>query len=181
MALGFKFEVMLIGDIQDLHWTANGKSAMDIYCRLVFAADPCEFSALYMLTYVAQAGGAMKLADVKGGAQESMIGGGTERIPNSVAEFLGGHPKCILELNQPIAKIVQTEDGVEVESGTAKRWRARHVVVAIPPTVRVYRCANFVGSGNNARGAVGTTCSIFPRTPCDDGSVLSGSLRTYDV
>jgi hypothetical protein len=123
--------------VQEIHWTANGKAALDIYCRLVFAADPCEFSALYMLTYIAQAGGAMKLADIKGGAQESLVEGGTDSIPRALANWLSSQTLCSLHLSSAVVSITDGVDGTVVVCADGRTLTGRVAVIAIPPAARV--------------------------------------------
>jgi monoamine oxidase len=96
----------------------------------VWAADPSDVSLLHLLAYANAAGGVDRLIDTEGGAQESRIVGGTQRIALRIADELGDR----LLLAQPVRRITQTASAVTVESDDLA-VRARCAVVAMSPAL----------------------------------------------
>lgn len=103
----------------------------EVGVRAVFAASSAQLSLLHAAHYVHSAGGWSKLTDSEGGAQQDRIQGGVQPVAEALAERLA--PGTV-RLGEPVARIVQDDDGVvvEVRSGPV---RARRVVVAVPPTL----------------------------------------------
>jgi monoamine oxidase len=93
----------------------------------VWAAHPGDLSFLHLLFYIHSAGGFDALISTTGGAQESRIVGGSQRIALALADDLGAER---LRLGEPVRTIRQDPDGVVVGD-----LRAAHAIVAIAPTL----------------------------------------------
>jgi len=106
------------------------------FLEALLGAEPGDVSYLATLAYVAGAGNAQtpgtleRLFNVRGGAQQSRIVGGSQIIAQKVAQALGAR----VVLNAPVRRITQNATGVVVEAdGTTVT--AAQVVVAIPPAL----------------------------------------------
>jgi monoamine oxidase len=103
----------------------------------IFGCEPRELSLLYTLFYIAASGNEQNVGtfernfNTAGGAQESRFVGGAWTIPLRVANQL----TSFVRLNQPVTRIDQrAADRVVVYCGR-RRYIARRVIVAIPPTL----------------------------------------------
>ncbi|HJL24445.1 MAG TPA: FAD-dependent oxidoreductase, partial [Polyangiaceae bacterium LLY-WYZ-15_(1-7)] len=108
----------------------GARALLEIATRAIFACEPSELSFLHFLFYLNSGGGLMRLAEVEGGAQERRIAGGAQQLAKGMAAALGER----VVLGAPVSSIRQDAAGVRVESG-ARRWRARRVIVALPPAL----------------------------------------------
>ncbi len=103
------------------------------FTEALVGTEPEELSMLFVLAYVASAGNATnkgtfeRLFNVRGGAQQSRLIGGSQLVARRVAAALGAR----VHLNAPVRRIEQTSAGVTVTAdgltATGKR-----VVVALP-------------------------------------------------
>jgi monoamine oxidase len=101
-----------------------------VAAEAIWAADPSEISMLHALFYTKSGGDLEMLMNVKNGAQEERIVGGSQTITNHIAaEFLDK-----IRLSSPVKAISQTADSVTV-TGENFSYEAKKVVVAIPPTL----------------------------------------------
>jgi monoamine oxidase len=114
---------------------ANGIIALlRPFTEALVGAEPGDISFLFVLAYVASAGDAThpgtfeRLFNVRGGAQQSRIVGGSQIVSQKVAAALGSR----VHLNTPVRKITQTSSGVTVASDLVT-VHASQVVVAVPP------------------------------------------------
>ena len=114
----------------------GARVAMDVVAEAVFACEPRDVSALFVLWYIGQAGndgtdGSLaRLISTAGGAQESRFVGGSERVSKKLAKRLGRR----LVLGAPVNRIENRKGRVVVHaSGT--QVRAERAIVAIPPTL----------------------------------------------
>ena len=104
------------------------------FTEALVGAEPGDVSFLYVLAYVAGAGDEThpgtfeRLFNVRGGAQQSRIVGGSQLISQKVAAALGSS----VHLSAPVRSISQTDSGVTVTSD-ALSVQAKHVIVAVPP------------------------------------------------
>ncbi|MFB9315789.1 flavin monoamine oxidase family protein [Nocardioides plantarum] len=113
---------------------SGGLELVNVLLGSAFGATAAEVSALFALWYVAGAGDAEqpgtleRMIGVAGGAQESRLVGGSQRLSLLLADELGDR----VALGRPVRSIRQDRDGVSVvtDAGT---WRAARVVVAVPP------------------------------------------------
>jgi len=101
-----------------------------VMTRAVLGADPDEVSALFWFWYVAQGDSVDMLIGGAGGAQDSVIVGGSQQISLHLAQGLD----AAVHLNQPVRRIVQDDSGVQVFTGQGG-WRGRYAIVAMPPAM----------------------------------------------
>ncbi len=97
--------------------------------RAVFGADPEELSLLYMAFYTAQGDSLEMLTNTEGGAQDSIIVGGAQQMSQRLAARLG----AAVRLGQPVSRIRQDDQGVDVTTETGFVARAKYAVIAMPP------------------------------------------------
>ncbi len=120
----------------DTFATSGGRTAMDVATEAVLACEPRDVSALFFLYYVAQAGNSKtggsfaRLISTAGGAQESRLVGGAQRVSNRLARELGRR----LVLRAPVRRIVRDGHKVRVVADGVS-VRAKRAIVAIPPTL----------------------------------------------
>lgn len=107
------------------------RATLDMLCGAIYTATPDELSLLHVVFYIASAGGlSPNLTDVEGGAQQTRIVGGSQRIAERMAEEL----RTDLLLEAPVRTIQNAGDRVRViADGT--EVTARRVISAVPATV----------------------------------------------
>ncbi|XP_046437398.1 probable flavin-containing monoamine oxidase A [Daphnia pulex] len=113
--------------------TQGVRDTIQAACRSVIGADLDRVSALFFLAYANSAGGVMKLLmATENGAQELRVKGGTQQISEILADRIG---RKNIHLEQPVASISQSDESglVTVKTLSAKIFRAKHVIVSIPP------------------------------------------------
>ncbi len=106
------------------------RDLVDLGIASVFAAESRDLSLLHVLFYVRAAGSFENLINTTGGAQESRVVGGSQEISIRLAKGLGGS----VVLSAPVYRIDHSSGGVEISSRGAT-YRARRVIVAVPPTL----------------------------------------------
>ncbi|WP_214321891.1 flavin monoamine oxidase family protein [Nonomuraea sediminis] len=109
--------------------TSGGRRFLVLACRAIWACEPSELSLLHALFYVKSAGSLAAVTDFEGGAQQDRLEGGAYGVATRLAERLGAS----IRLNAPVQRIEQNDSGVVVTAKDGTSWRARHVVVAVPP------------------------------------------------
>jgi monoamine oxidase len=109
----------------------RARAMMRVAGRTIWGAEPEWMSLLHALFYVRSAGGLDPLIDVRGGAQQDRIVGGSQLITLRLAEHLSRPPL----LGRPAERIAAGPDGVTVIAGGAE-LRGRRVIVAVPPALR---------------------------------------------
>lgn len=108
------------------------------FTEALVGAEPGDLSLLFVLAYVAAAGDENhvgtfeRLMNVRGGAQQSRIVGGSQIVAQRVADELGER----VVLAAPVRSIAQAGTGVTVVSD-ALTVTAKRVVVAVPPPLAV--------------------------------------------
>jgi monoamine oxidase len=106
------------------------------FTEALVGAGPGDLSFLFVLAYVAAAGDAQhpgtfeRLFNVRGGAQQSRLVGGSQLVAQRVAAALGTR----VRLASPVRSITQTATGVTVTADTGT-VTARRVIVAVPATL----------------------------------------------
>ncbi len=101
-----------------------------------FGADPSELSLLYVVWYIACSGNERNVgtfsrnSDTENGAQERRYIGGSQLIPLRMARQLGDR----VALAAPVRRIDQRDGHAVVHTGRGK-VRAKHVIVAAPPSL----------------------------------------------
>jgi monoamine oxidase len=101
-----------------------------LLARAVFAAEAWQLSLLHCLFYARSGGGMSTLIASVDGAQDSRIVGGPGRLARGLAEALSER----VELECPVAEILQSAQGVEVRHARGSTMCER-VVVALPPAL----------------------------------------------
>jgi monoamine oxidase len=107
-------------------YTKAGRALMDLGIEAVWAAEPADVSLLHVLFYTHSGGGFDALLDTDGGAQQDRFHGGSQLVALRLAEKLGD----VVRLERPVHRIEHSGEGVVVDG-----IRARHAVVALPPTL----------------------------------------------
>jgi monoamine oxidase len=96
----------------------------------LFSAEAAEMSLLHFLFYCLSGGTLDRLVATSGGARESRLEGGSQRLASRLADRLDG----VVRLDSPVTAIRQDGGGVEVtHDGVVVR--AGRAVVAVPPTL----------------------------------------------
>lgn len=108
----------------------NGKALLQLAIESVFSAQPRDLSLLHVLFYIHSAGSLDNLINTEGGAQDSRIVGGSQRVALALAAELGQR----ILLQAPVERIEQDDAGVVVR-GTNFRVHAQRAIIAIPPTL----------------------------------------------
>ena len=111
-------------------WTDNTADLIACSTRAIFGADPDEMSALFVGFYTAQGDNLETLIGTRGGAQDSIIVGGTQQLSLKLAETLGP----VVRLSQTVRSIRQDGQGVDVTTDAGATIHAGHVIVAMPPS-----------------------------------------------
>ncbi|MEC9072656.1 MAG: FAD-dependent oxidoreductase, partial [Myxococcota bacterium] len=96
----------------------------------ILSAHPGEVSMLYLLHYVASAGGLEPLIQVEGGAQQDRFVDGAQSLSIRLAEALGER----VLLQAPVSHIFQDTEGVSIYT-ERRELRARYAVITAPPVV----------------------------------------------
>ena len=110
-------------------FTTNTADLVTCATRALFGADPDELSMLFLAFYAAQGDSMDMLTGTAGGAQDSFLAGGTQQMALKLAERLGG----AIRLGETIRLVRQSEAGVELLSETGASFRARRLIIAMPP------------------------------------------------
>lgn len=116
-------------------WTrANARSSMthkllDLACLSLFSVESHEISFLHLLFYIRSAGSLQDLLNTGEGAQDQQFEGGSQQIPERMAQQLGDDA---VTLASPVRRI-ETDGDRTVVRGDAVTVVAERVVVAVPP------------------------------------------------
>ncbi|MFB8003693.1 flavin monoamine oxidase family protein [Nocardia sp. NPDC056000] len=108
--------------------TATGRAFFRLVTNAVWCAEPEEMSALWAQFYIHSAGGIDALINTTGGAQQDRLVGGTQGLSIAMAEKLGES----VVLDAPVTEIEWSDTEAVVRAGN-RQWRARHVIIAVPP------------------------------------------------
>src|SRR3954451_4696349 len=117
-------------------WLANhthvplGRHLLGATVRGVMCCDPSEVSLLHYLYLIRSANGLNNLLSTKGGYQQDQLMQGAQSMANGIAADLGH----ALRLHTPARSIIHDDHGVRVDAGDVS-VRAKHAIVAIPPTL----------------------------------------------
>lgn len=96
----------------------------------VCVVDPSQISLLQFLFICKSGQSITSLISTNGGAQQEVFKGGLFQVPTQMARDLGDK----VHLASPVVSIVQDDAGVTVAT-EAKVWRAKRVIVAVPPVM----------------------------------------------
>jgi len=109
--------------------TTLGRALIGLACEAVWAADAADVSLLHFLAYARSGGGLQALISTDGGAQQSRVVGGSQRIALGLAEPLGER----VMTEEPVSTIVHG-DKVRVIARTVT-VDAQRVIVAMSPAL----------------------------------------------
>jgi monoamine oxidase len=111
--------------------TRLAREMLRLGVRAVFAAETADLSLLHFLFYSHSGGFLDSLFNVKDGAQEQRVVGGTQLIADRMADELGDS----VILSAPVRHISTQSDGtgMVVVRGGDHEMRARRIVMAVPP------------------------------------------------
>jgi len=116
--------------IRNSTFTNATKDYLRLIAEAVYSTESSDFSFLHFLFYTKAGKDIETLISVEEGAQQERVRGGTQQISQRLAASLGDK----VALNSPIDKIEQEELGINIYSGS-RSWKAKKVIVAIPPTL----------------------------------------------
>lgn len=109
-----------------------GRTLLEICTVGILAVPTVEVSLLHLLYTISTCGvGAALFSEAEGGAQTARFVGGTTQIPDRLAAQIAEH----LVLDAPVQTIEHTADSVTVHCRGGRTFRARRVIVAIPPAL----------------------------------------------
>ncbi|TQS45061.1 flavin monoamine oxidase family protein [Cryptosporangium phraense] len=114
------------------HASRGTHDLMAVVCKTSWGCEPSEISLLYVLHYVAQAGGLDPLLETRGGAVEQHFVEGSHEVAVRVADALGAGT---VRLGSPVLRIDWAENEVTVHTDDGPTT-ARRVIVAVPPALR---------------------------------------------
>jgi len=104
-------------------------AAWDFAVRTIVCGRSADVSLLYFLFYVRSGGGLAEQASAQpGGAQSNLVAGGLHQLAARMAAPL----KSAIRLGEPVTAIRQ-DGGQALIVGAAGTYRARRVIVAVPP------------------------------------------------
>lgn len=103
---------------------------LDVAVRVIFGAEAGEIGLLYFLAYLNAGGGLLKLAEIRGGAQQDRFVEGAQSVSKRLAQKLGD----AVVLSAPVSHITQQGGSVTVVSAQGT-FRAKRCIVAIPPAL----------------------------------------------
>ncbi len=118
--------------LRSLHAGASTRDLMAIMARVTWGCEPDAVSMLHAVRYIKAAGGLGPMLDVEGGAQQDRFPAGTQQIALRMAEELGDR----VVLGAPVRRIDRGSDGVLTVVSDRGEFRARAVIVAVPPEHR---------------------------------------------
>ncbi|XP_051762061.1 amine oxidase [flavin-containing] [Ctenopharyngodon idella] len=110
-------------------WTRAAHRFATLFVNVNVTSEPHEVSALWFLWYVKQCGGTMRIFSTTNGGQERKFAGGANQISEAMARELGDRVK----LGRAVYSIDQTGDLVEVRTVNEEIYKAKYVILAIPP------------------------------------------------
>ena len=96
----------------------------------MFAAQPRDLSLLHVLFYIHAAGSFENLINTAGGAQDSRVVGGSQKISIELAKRLGDR----VVLKAPV-RLIEHHGGKNEVHTPRGTWEAKRVIVAVPPTL----------------------------------------------
>jgi monoamine oxidase len=110
--------------------TEIGLRFWDILVRALIGAETTQVSLLHFLFYLKSGGMLDRLVDTSGGAQESRIVGGAQRLALILAERLGD----VVRLGYPVGAISDDGGSVRLEHAHGS-ITAQRAIVAMPPAL----------------------------------------------
>lgn len=124
-----RFDAVSVEALKRKLWLSKSIDAsFDAALRVIFGVENSELSVLHFLAYQNAGGGLLKLAEIRGGAQQDRIAGGAQGLAKGLAASLGDK----LMLSTPVHAVERQAGGVVVYSGT-QRFEAKRAILALPP------------------------------------------------
>ncbi len=122
----------LDGWLRSEYASGSTRDLMAIMARVTWGCEPDAVSMLHAARYVRAAGGLGPLLDVKGGAQQQHLPGGTQQIAVRMAAELGDR----VVLHSPVRAVGRHDAGTLTAECGSTRINSRAVIVAVPPAHR---------------------------------------------
>jgi monoamine oxidase len=110
--------------------TQTARDLLETTMRALFCCDTSEVSLLDLLYLIRSAGGLTPLMTVEGGYQHEQVVGGAQSIASAMAAELGDS----VVLDAPVRTVKHGDGDIEVR-GDSVTVKARHLVIAIPPSL----------------------------------------------
>lgn len=164
---------------------ANARSSMthkllDLACLSLFSVESHEVSFLHILFYIRSAGSLQDLLNTGEGAQDQQFEGGTQQIPEKMAQQLGDGAVTV---SSPVRRIITEDDRTTVHSDRVTVVAERVVVAVSPPMIPRISFAPVLSSLKDQlcqrvpMGSVGKAVAIYD-TPFWRGKGLSGQATS---
>lgn len=119
-----------------LERNSESKEATNFVGRILagglLSANSGEISVLQMILYIATGNGTSILLGMHGGAQQDRLIGGPQYLAKCMAEDFGLEN---IYFNQDVRNIEYSENLVEVTSASGTKFKAKKIILAIPPAV----------------------------------------------
>ena len=116
--------------IRDNVQSPGGQELLRLGIQAIFACEPRDISLLHALFYIHSGESIERLIAIAGGAQESRVVGGTQKIALEMAKQLGDR----VLLGHRVERIRHSKRGVAI-SGPKLRASASRIIVALAPTL----------------------------------------------
>lgn len=114
-------------------WTSAARRFATLFVNVNVTSEPHEVSALWFLWYVKQCGGTMRIFSTTNGGQERKFLGGSSQISECMAQELGD----LVKLESPVYSLDQSGDEVVVQTLNKETYKAKYVILAIPPCLNM--------------------------------------------
>jgi len=100
--------------------------------RAICSCDSAQLSLYAFLLLIRCAGGYERLADIRGGAQQDRVLGGTQQFSERLADTVGREK---ILLNQTVMRVVHTPHSVSVYTNSGAVFTARSLIIAMAPVI----------------------------------------------
>jgi len=125
-----EWDNMTVQDFYDTYCsTQEARDFGAVFSKVNVTAEPGHISLLWYLWYLKSAEGCLSIWNTEGGAQDQKLCGGTMQLSVKMAQLIGDK----LKLNKPVHQIVQDENEVVVTTLDGSKYKAKHVILAVPP------------------------------------------------
>lgn len=111
--------------------SAKAKVFFKIASEAIFATDPADMSMLHALFYTKSGNDFDTLMNIRAGAQQDRIKGGSQSLANAMAAQL----KDEIVLNAPVRMINQEDEMVTVVCDGERKFAAKKIILAVPPVL----------------------------------------------
>jgi monoamine oxidase len=111
-------------------YTANCFKVVRAGLETVYASELNEVSLLHALFYIRSGTNLNCLLSIDNGAQQHRIKGGMQALSDAISKPF----QDSIKFNHAVKRVTQLDDSVSVE-GDGFSFRAKHVIIAIPPVL----------------------------------------------